>query len=77
MENKTDVKPKKRQTQQEFWDGQRASGLTQSQIVEATTSLPPIVPTSMRKASPLIKSYEGTFQKEGGVFSPTKFILQF
>jgi hypothetical protein len=48
MENKTDVKPKKRQTQQEFWDGQRSKWLTQAQIVEATTSLPPIVPTSLR-----------------------------
>jgi hypothetical protein len=55
MENKTDIKQKKRLTQQEFWDEQRANGLKQSQIVEAMSSLPPIVPTSKRKAPPADK----------------------
>jgi hypothetical protein len=55
MENKTHVKPKKKQNYKGYWDARRAEGLSQSQIEEATTSLPPIVPMSKWKAPPTNK----------------------
>jgi hypothetical protein len=46
MENKTDVKPKKNLSQKDYYAKRLAEGLTPSQLREARTSLPPIVPVS-------------------------------
>jgi hypothetical protein len=44
MKNKTDVKSTKRLSQKDYYAKRLAEGLTPSQLEQARTSLPPIVP---------------------------------
>jgi hypothetical protein len=50
--NNENNKPQKRPTQKEFWDAQRANGLTQSQIAEQSLQLANTLTTKSRMKRP-------------------------